>query len=236
LRRLGLKEDIMRLDNKVRLECQPGRIDEVGAHLLFAAQDRAVLNVGASGGVEYYLPDRANLWLHARLDKVASSLVGIDIDTAAVAHAARYGWKIERANCEEARFERTFDMILLVDVIEHVSNPGQTLDNLVGQLAPSGELYITTPNPAFAGDLARALIGRGPSTYWDHVASFAPEHLQAMCDRHGHTLAEVQFFSHRDRRNVQYQMKSIAIAALGRLNPRLNNSWLGVVRPGKAAT
>lgn len=220
----------MRVGDLARLDCRPGRIADIGDHLVAMARGRAVLNVGCAGGASYYLPDRTEAWLHARFANAAADLTGVDIDTEEIAHATKHGWTIVEANCEDMQLDRRFDAIMLVDVIEHVANPGRALDNLVAHLKPGGAVYITTPNPTFVADMARAMLGWGPSTYWDHVACFAPEHLQALCDRHKHALSNVLFFSHRDSRSSLHRLKSGAIAAAGRFNLRLNNAWLGVVQ------
>ena len=40
---------------------------------------------------------------------------------------------------------RTFDVIFLNDVFEHVSDPGQILTQLAGKLKPGGRIFIDTP-------------------------------------------------------------------------------------------
>lgn len=222
----------MRVGDTVQLETSPGRIGDLPAFLLRRLAGQSVLNVGAAGGVTYYLPDRAGLWFHARLAEVAAEAVAADIDADGIAHAARHGHTILHADAEAHDFGRRFDAILMIDVIEHVGSPARAVGNLLAHLVPGGALYISTPNPAYLGDVARTLLWRRPSVYWDHQALMAPEHLQALCDRHGHRLSEVHFFSHVDRRSLRNRLVSGAIAAAGRVNRRLNSSWLGVVQAG----
>jgi hypothetical protein len=78
--------------------------------------------------------------------------------------------------------------------------------------------------------LADAARGRGAGVYWDHVACYLPEHLQAICDRHGWRLAEVRFFSFADRRSAATRAKSRVIAGVGALFPRFHNSFLATIR------
>jgi SAM-dependent methyltransferase len=116
------------------------------------------------------------------------------------------------------------------DVIEHLDRPAEAVRSLAKHLAPDGELWITTPNAGYLGHTAAALRGRAPGIYWDHVACYLPEHLQALCDRHSLTLAEVSFFSFTDQRSTTLRLKSGVVRALAALAPRLHNSFLAVIR------
>ncbi len=219
----------MRIGDRVQVGVALQRLVDLPTYLLARAAGRSVLNIGAAGGVTRYLPQHINQWFHARLTEIAAEVVGVDLDSKGIAHAARHGWTITLADCETMALNRMFDLALMIDVIEHVEAPARCIANVLRHLGPNGRLYISTPNPAFIGDIARAVCGRQASIYWDHQALFAPEHLQAICDRHGFALTEVHLFSHRDQRTTATRWKSEIIAKLGRLNPRLNSSWLGVV-------
>ena len=80
--------DTVHLDRRSRL------VADISRYILTRAEGRTVLNVGAAGGIATYLPDGRDLWLHAKLAAVARELVGIDIDTEAIAYAARHGEEI----------------------------------------------------------------------------------------------------------------------------------------------
>jgi 2-polyprenyl-3-methyl-5-hydroxy-6-metoxy-1,4-benzoquinol methylase len=163
------------------------------------------------------------------LRDVAAEVVAVDIDRESIAHAARHGWSIQHADCQTMDLGRTFDVAVMMEVIEHVEAPARAIATALKHLAPGGRLYITTPNPTFFGDIVRTLRGRPMSVYWDHQTLFAPEHVQAICDRHGFALAEVRLFTQRDQHSRLNRLKSAINAGLGRINPRLNTSWLGVI-------
>ncbi len=220
----------MRVGDTVKLAARPSTLENLQDFLVGRTRGRRVLNIGAAGGVENYLPDAVDLWFHAKLVEVAQEAIALDIDAAGIAHAARHGWTINTENCETMDLGRRFDVALMIDVIEHVEAPSKAIGNVLAHLEPAGELIITTPNPGYIGDVVRTLRGRDPSIYWDHQALFGPEHLQAICDRHGWDLAEVAFFSHRDQRNSRNRRMSDLVNLIGRWNPRLSGSWLGVVR------
>jgi len=61
----------------VKLSVPPRVLADPFSYILDHARGKRVLNVGASGGVEHYLPMQRESWLHQRIDKVADELVGI---------------------------------------------------------------------------------------------------------------------------------------------------------------
>jgi 2-polyprenyl-3-methyl-5-hydroxy-6-metoxy-1,4-benzoquinol methylase len=206
-------------------------LPDLCSFLLAEASGKSVLNVGAAGGAAYYLPDRRSLWMHHRLGEVTGELVGVDIDAESIALAARHGIDILEANCETMSLARRFDVIIMSDVLEHLDAPGTALQRMVQHLHPHGRLFVTTPNPTYAGVVLRAVLGRGLNVYHDHVASFLPEHIQAMCDRYGFHLRAIHFFGHIDRRTSTHRLKSYAALALGRLSRRLLGSFLAIIEP-----
>jgi 2-polyprenyl-3-methyl-5-hydroxy-6-metoxy-1,4-benzoquinol methylase len=220
----------MRVADTVVLDRAPGTTPDIRARILARARDKRVLNVGAAGGVTHYLPQHREQWLHAALAEAAADAVGIDVDAEAIAHAARHGYALIEADCQALDLPQRFDLILMSDVIEHLDRPAEAVRSLAAHLAPEGELWITTPNAGYFGHTAAALRGRAPGIYWDHVACYLPEHLQALCDRHGLMLAEVSFFSFIDQRSARLRLKSGVVRALAALAPRLHNSFLAVIR------
>lgn len=217
----------------VELSVHPKVLKDVFEYILQEAKGKTVLNVGAVGGVEGYLPHNQDIWLHQRLSRVARELVGIDIDQESIAYAAKHGVNILHVDCESMQLEKRFDVIIMSDVIEHLNAPGQALKTLVHHLNPGGKLLITTPNPTHCGLIGRALLGGKVNIYYDHVVLFMPEHIQAMCDRFGYHLSAVYFFGHMDRRNMSNYLKSAAGRFLGLVSKRLHGSFLAVIEPNK---
>ena len=101
----------MRVQDSVRLNCQISSSSSGRELLLRAADGKTVLNVGAAGGVDRYLPSHASEWLHFQLAQVAAVLDGVDIDAEAVLHAERHGWSIQLENCEDMSLSKTYEVI-----------------------------------------------------------------------------------------------------------------------------
>jgi SAM-dependent methyltransferase len=219
----------MRSNDLVLLDVKPQSLANLFDYVLKQSAGKKVLCVGAAGHVKNYLPDKRDRWLYYRLGQVCAELVGVDIDTSAIDYAAAHGVEILHANCEVMDLNRKFDIIVLSDVIEHLNAPVNGICNLVRHLAPLGRILVTTPNMTGLNVLARVLRGRGPNVYWDHVTCYLPEHIQAMCDRHGFRLKEVLFFNLVDRQSMCNQLKSYLAIAASRVNPRWATSFLAVV-------
>jgi len=219
----------MRQGDSTVLDHAPTPIADAHALILEMAQGRRVLNVGAAGNATFYKEYGADGWLHARLSQTAETLVGLDLDANEANVASDLGFKIQLGNCETIDLAETFDVIVLADVLEHVEAPAQALTNMMRHLSPGGKIVITTPNATFFGNVANALMRRGPNVYWDHVNLFAPENIQALCDRHGWKLLQTHLYSQTDTRTTSLRLKSAVIKCMGALFPRLHSTFMCVL-------
>ena len=76
------------------------------------------------------------------------------------------------------------DLIVMVNVLEHVMEPGLLLDLLARRLAPGGRLFISLPN-------ARSSVASMAGIWWamfkpsDHVSIPSRSGLQSLMDRSG---------------------------------------------------
>src|SRR5207248_1650808 len=95
--------------------------------------------------------------------------VGIEYDATgielAAAKLATYpNCNVIRASCYEIPFaSRSFDAVLLADVIEHLPEPDRCLEEIGRVLTPEGALFVTTPKWR-------------PDRMWDkhHVKEYTP--------------------------------------------------------------
>lgn len=136
----GLYRD-MRDD--VYLDEEPGRrrtarrlLDLVGQHV----QAGRLLDVGCGHGL---LLDEAR--------RRGFDGVGVEMSAAAAAHARNVlGLPVREHTLEELAEEESFDVITLVDVLEHVADPVATIERCYRHLRPDGLLCVVTPDPASA--------------------------------------------------------------------------------------
>ncbi len=94
---------------------------------------------------------------------------GVEPSVAAAAAAEARGVSILAPTLEQLPPRMCFDVITMIDVIEHVAHPGDLLDRALPHLAPGGSLIVATGD---ASNLFWRRIFR--SRFW--YASF-PEHI-----------------------------------------------------------
>jgi len=96
---------------------------------------RRLLDVGCSVGTLLY-PYHCRGW----------QVTGIDLDPKAVATARSVGLDARAVTLEAADFApASFDLITMMDVIEHVPDPHSLLQKIYGLLKPGGILKLKTP-------------------------------------------------------------------------------------------
>jgi len=72
---------------------------------------------------------------------------------------------IERVNIEKEGLGRKFDAIMMLDVVEHLRNPGTGIENVANSIRSGGYLLITTPNPLWSRSRFHALAKGVPSCF-----------------------------------------------------------------------
>jgi SAM-dependent methyltransferase len=94
---------------------------------------------------------------------------GVDISPRALAYGRRQGWVVAADTSDDSRFPAGgFDVVTMIELIEHVTEPEEILGSAVRLLRPGGLLYLTTPN---ANSLNRRVLGLD----WSPISP--PEHL-----------------------------------------------------------
>ena len=117
-------------------------------------------------------------WLHARLTRAARACHGIDINAEAVAIARGLGFSnvsildVFSASVPEVMRELAVDLVLVPDVIEHLSDPAAFLRRLA-QCVPQAEFVVTVPNALALRNSVQAARGV-ERINTDHRAWFSP--------------------------------------------------------------
>jgi SAM-dependent methyltransferase len=148
------------------------------AYLREVCRARSVLHLGCTNWP--YLEQSAgdDRFAHFVLRDVAAELWGIDRDAQGLeALAARGCGNLVRADLEQldaAPLDRTFDVVVAGEVIEHLSNPGLFLAGVRRFMRDDSSLVITTVNAycgmRFVAYALRGRCGRQEPVHPDHVA------------------------------------------------------------------
>jgi 2-polyprenyl-3-methyl-5-hydroxy-6-metoxy-1,4-benzoquinol methylase len=94
---------------------------------------------------------------------------GTEVAPQSLEYGRTRGWTVAECSEHDARFVwGGFDVVTMIELIEHVPEPERCLANACRLLRPGGLLYVTTPN---AGSLNRRVLG----AEWSVFAP--PEHL-----------------------------------------------------------
>lgn len=176
------------------------------AYLLSLCQGKRVLHIGAAQannasdvGV-YGTSIDPGTFLHTRLSSVASHCVGLDYNEPSVEFLrSRYGiHNIVLADIEKpeslAGLDFEADIVILGEVLEHLSNPGLALSNIRAHLmSNTSTLVVTVPNALDAKNILYGLLGREAHDP-DHVTAFTPRLLSSICERAGLRVTAIKYY------------------------------------------
>jgi 2-polyprenyl-6-hydroxyphenyl methylase/3-demethylubiquinone-9 3-methyltransferase len=144
---------------------------------------KRALDVGCGAGL-----------LSEPLARLGADVTGIDAApeniAVAVLHAQKQGLAIDYRSGEvEQLVGERFDLIVSMEVIEHVTDPGAFVAALARLLTDDGLLILSTPNRTPLSKLALISVGEGfgmiPKGTHDHARFLTPDELSALVTRSG---------------------------------------------------
>jgi len=157
-----------------------------------ACAECRVLDLGAMDETAWAAKRGRGTWLHEKIGGTALGVDGIDNSAQVPTEGLRTGPNstIRRGDIADpvsvvAALERTPDVVVIGELIEHLENPLQFLRRLAGIERLSGKtLILSTPN---ATALHNVLIGlaQRESTHRDHLCIFSYKTLATLCTRAG---------------------------------------------------
>ena len=130
---------------------------------------------GGVGGFVRYLNDRG---IDAELHEEGYGLE----------FAASHGVKVRRSLIDVTEL---YDVVIAIEVFEHIKDPHATFDTIHRILKPGGLLLFTTGNlERHRGEVATWFYARHPEV---HISFFTPDAFRRLADQHGLRPLPVRF-------------------------------------------
>jgi glycosyltransferase involved in cell wall biosynthesis len=157
--------------------------------------------------------------LSAQLQRAGHTVVGIEKEDQAADKAAARGVQVIRADLETFDFrtlDQPFDLVIAVDILEHLRNPDEVLMRAVKALQSDGSVILDVPN--VANIVVRLLLLMG----------YFPYGGQGILDR-----THVNFFTMRSalemvrQSGLKVQDVTVTPLPLPRVFPRFSKTWIG---------
>lgn len=136
-----------------------------------------------------------NGWLLSQaraVDPRLTETVVVDLDATAANSAESFGHEFVRSRIEDYRTEKQFDLILMLNLIEHVEDPVGVLRRMHELLAPGGVILVKTPNHASLD--GRLFRHRNWGGYHcpRHWAIFTPDSFKLAVRKAGLTIRAIR--------------------------------------------
>jgi hypothetical protein len=137
--------------------------------------------------------DRENIRKHGlSLDAVrgfAGEVMAVCHSPEEAARLTNAGIHAVQADPERLELGEEFEIVLALDNLEHLSNPGAFLGGIVSHLGESGRLLITTPNPLGLVRIGESLFARRGRANAGHTCWFTGQVLGQLAARYRLRLA-----------------------------------------------
>jgi 2-polyprenyl-3-methyl-5-hydroxy-6-metoxy-1,4-benzoquinol methylase len=164
--------------------------------ILSRCKDQRVLHLGCVGNNDYDVGHKVAAspsTLHTKLSSIAK-VTGVDISGDAVEEYRRTGicdniliGDVEKLG--ELQLKPEFDLVVVGDLIEHLSNPGHMLDGVRNLCRNDTRVILTTPHAFGLAPFLRHLCGRFVEGR-QHVMTFNFQNLRNLVERHGFRVIE----------------------------------------------
>lgn len=196
---------------------------------------KRVLHLGCVGNNDYSTEHKVAAspsTLHMKLSDCAD-VTGVDISADAVEEYRRSGicdniliGDVEKLG--ELGLTPEFDLVVVGDLIEHLSNPGMMLDGVRALCTKETRVILTTPHAFGLAPFLRHLTGTFREGL-QHVLTFNAQNLTHLIERHGFRVEEC---------GTCYQSESVngsLVFTLGKMlfekYPKLGGTLLVVLAP-----
>lgn len=173
------------------------------ATILSLAEGKDALHIGMGGHIDDeivtgdFIKHGLQDSLHYRLNITCKSLVGVDINETMIREMSKvvegtYFVADITDNATSDSINRSFDMILFLDVIEHLDCFRGALENCRRMLRDGGVLVITAPN-AYSFESGIKMLFGYESTHPEHTCYFSYMTIARLMRMNGFRVDEFYF-------------------------------------------
>lgn len=188
------------------------------------------MDVGGAG------PFREPGRLHKRIAAVAERCVGVDNWEQGVQELSAQGYDMVLGDAESFELNERFDVVVLCEVMEHVSNPGLVISNIRKHLVEGGRMIITTPNPHSLKKIGWNLLKDEATTKarerkeepLAHVCYFFPDDFRRLAERYGFEQLEVRYLMSSWREMPTVKGRLVFLSLVWLPERIKGNNWLGI--------
>ena len=157
---------------------------------------KAVLDVGC---VQHDLGNvDTDRWLHGAITKVAASVLGVDYLEKEVCELSARGYRAIVADVTRPiETEERFDVVVVGNLIEHLSNFEGLMSNIQRLLKPGGCALISTANPFFREQYFYTAFKNDIIVNPEHTCWIDPVTLDQLARRFGLATSDVYWVKER---------------------------------------
>lgn len=188
--------------------------------ILELVEGKDVLDCGCIGSAAESR-DEVRQTSHEQIALKAKYCLGVDIWREEIEKRKTMGYNVVWGNVERMSLERTFDVIVASDLIEHLANPGLFLERAREHLRDRGLLCLVTPNAHSLNTSAKGFLGFRAAVNPEHTCWYDPTTLRQLLARYGFRPVEEYW--------QDYVKGPLADLAL-RLRPNLAAHYIVIAR------
>jgi len=139
-------------------------------------------------------------WLHHQIVQVAADVLGVDYLEAPVRELIQRGYKCIQGDVNKPlAIDRAFDVIVVGNLIEHLSNFEGLMHNLNRLLKPDGVVLISTANPFYCDQYFYSAFRNDIIVNPEHTCWIDPVTLNQLSLRFGLETVQVHWIKERWR-------------------------------------
>lgn len=181
----------------------PGQIEYTESRKGFTTEycrGKRVLHLGCVDAGMMALRIKQDNYLHRHIAEVAAEVIGADIDQEGLDLLTNEGYEVHKLDLESdlellTELSKRVDVIVIPEVIEHLNNVGQALENLRVS-GFDGDILISTPN-AYSWRAIHAIGEQTELVHPDHNYWFSPSTLRVLLEKHGFEISRLVMYYNR---------------------------------------